>query len=79
MNLDRLSQHKEPSTSTVTSKMTRGLDTNENIIFNPNCIFCNSTERKNVKEQSSWTQQGLSVFEREEWKNVLTKAEENPR
>ena len=71
-NLDRLKEeirNVEPSTSR--NSRTPG----ETVIFKPDCIFCNSANRKNVKVKGCWSTEGMSVFNKDGWMNILDLAE----
>lgn len=76
MNLDRLQPIAGTSQPTPDSsgRMRRKPST-DHIIFNPDCIFCNSEGRKRIKTRGIWTSQGMSQFEFDGWKSVLQMAE----
>ena len=78
MNLDRLlpkaTRSQQTSDEAGGSRMRRK-GSSDNIIFHPDCIFCNSEGRKKVKIQGTWTTQGMSQFECEGWKSVIEMAE----
>ena len=69
MNLDRLKAPyvtEEPSSSRL-SRRTSG----DQVLFTPDCIFCNSEGRKKVKSQGTWTTEGKSVFDSDGWRSVV--------
>ena len=47
----------------------------DHIIFNPDCLFCESDKRKAVKVKGSWNTQGLSRFGCDGWESVQEAAE----
>ena len=53
----------------------RSGDIKDNSVFNPDCIFCGSSERKNVKIKNSWVKEKLSMFECDGWQCVFLQAE----
>lgn len=59
MNLNRLSNKPEdiPSVSKPAKRY------GDNVLFAPDCIFCNSANPKKVKINGSWTTEGLSLFQ----------------
>ena len=59
MNLNRLSNKPEdiPSVSKPAKR------SGDNVLFAPDCIFCNSANPKKVKINGSWTTEGLSLFQ----------------
>ena len=71
MNLTRLAcpPEQEQSTSRATRK------SGDNILFTPECIFCNSDKRKKIKVKGSWTTEGLSGFEFGGWQDIEREAE----
>ena len=74
MNLQRLDVNANENHESVTASRRRL--SKDNIIFYPDCIFCNSDKRKKVKVKGSWNSEGLHKFESDGWKTVLCKAEE---
>ena len=76
MNLDRLKRTASSSqTTNVTQQRMSRRSSSDKIIFNPDCVFCGSENRKKIKVKGSWTSQGLSQFEYDGWKSVLEMAE----
>ena len=63
-NLSRLSEEtpNQPENSPRCSQRNTGVK--ENIIFNPDCIFCNKEGKISVKEKGYKTTQGVSKFDR---------------
>ena len=61
MNLKRL-QVVENEEKSRTKRASRG-NGNESIIFSPECIFCNRSERKKIKVKGTWTTEGTSTFD----------------
>lgn len=43
----------------------------DKVLFKPDSIFCRSENPKKVKRRQLWATEGLSIFEREGWKNIL--------
>ena len=74
MNLHRLSPSVDPQPSTSKPKRRPSSD---QVLFAPDCIFCNSEKRKKVKLKGTWTTEGLFAFEFDGWKTVLNRAEED--
>ena len=71
MTLTRLSTSTETHPST--SQLTR--QSGDNILFKPECIFCDSEKRKKIKVKGSWTTEGLSLFEFGGWQDIEHEAE----
>ena len=73
-NLNRLNvveTVQEPSTSSTRSKR----NPSEKILFDPDCIFCNSTHLKRVKNGNTWIWEKFSVFDKTLGKTVQKLAE----
>lgn len=73
MNLDRL-KDVHTDTQATHSRSSRSSSTDHQI-FKPDCIFCNSENRKKIKTRGVWSTEGMSVFDKDGWKNVLDHAE----
>lgn len=71
-HLDRLKEYSCGSEAS-TSRPTRSQG--DQVLFKPDCIFCNSEKRKKVKVKGSWTTEGMSVFDRDGWQTILQTAE----
>ena len=81
-NLKQLTKHGEdeaPSTSglsTIQSRPKRNQSA-EQIIFKPDCIFCNKTGRIHTKKAGADTTESTASFERDGWQHILQVAEQN--
>lgn len=71
-HLDRL-QENSSGPEASTSRPTRAQG--DQVLFKPDCVFCNSEKRKKVKIKGSWTTEGMSVFDRDGWQTILQTAE----
>jgi len=71
MNLTRLALKADQQESTSRPARKSG----DNIVFTPECIFCNSEKRKKIKVKGSWTTEGLSGFEFGGWQDLEKDAE----
>lgn len=80
-NLNRLTKHDDEAPSTRGESTTRGRPkrkrSTEQIIFEPDCIFCNKTGRIHLKRAGADSTEGTASFERDGWQNVLKLAEQN--
>lgn len=76
-NLLRLQQQPEvaPESTSVQRTMRRSSSEKDSIIFQPDCIFCDSQKKKAVKVKGSWTTQNLSKFQSDGWKSVFDMAQ----
>lgn len=83
LNLHRLTASKPsndpeaPGPSTSQEGRVKCKKASEKIIFEPDCIFCNTEGRIHVKKAGIDTKEGTSSFERDGWQKVLQIAEEN--
>lgn len=83
LNLHRLTASKPsndpeaPGPSTSQEGRVKHKKASEKIIFEPDCIFCNTEGRIHVKKAGIDTKEGTSSFERDGWQKVLQIAEEN--
>ena len=83
LNLQRLTASKPsndpeaPGPSTSQEGRLKRKKASENIIFQPDCIFCNTEGRIHVKKADIDTKEGASSFERDGWQKVLQIAKEN--
>lgn len=78
MNLNRLQEIPVASTSSETTAIRprrRSSAECDKTIFKPDCIFCGSEARKVVKVKGVWSTQGMTTFESDAWKAVVTMAE----
>ena len=74
MNLNRLKPAAQSSNpERRSSQRKKSID---NILFEPDCIFCRQFGRKKVKSQSAWTTEGLSSFEHGGGETIIKLAEE---
>ena len=48
----------------------------DSTVFNPDCIFCESSERKNIRINNVRQKEKLTTFENEGWQSVFEQAEE---
>lgn len=75
MNLNRLKPRAETSTENNVHGRNKRKISGDQILFNPDCIFCGSDQRKKMKIRGSWTTQGICKFESDGWKSVMDQAE----
>jgi hypothetical protein len=76
MNLDRLTATCPTEAASTSHKRPKRQQVLKQIIFDPDCIFCNVAERIHVREGSSRTTQGTNNFERDGWQRVVDLAEQ---
>ena len=78
-NLNRLTKNIDevPSTSGVSASRPKRKAGMEQIIFEPDCIFCNKTSRIHLRKAGADTTEATASFERDGWQNVLHVAEQN--
>jgi len=74
-NLSRLKDVTEEQPPTSQIRVARRSTDKDNIVFNPDCIFCNKTGKKKVKVKGVWTTEDTTVFERGGGDTVLQCAE----
>lgn len=72
-NLDRLKDTPEDPVRSISRSSRRS--SSHCVIFQPDCIFCNSVNRKKVKVKGCWTTEGMSVFDKDGGATVLNVAE----
>ena len=77
-NLDRLAQSPSTSSSlTANQRSSRRSSTDKDqVLFKPDCIFCNSEGKKAVKVKGAWTTQGLTGFTSDAWQSIPEIAKE---
>jgi hypothetical protein len=79
MNMSRLKTVPQPGTSNEQAERLPRRSSSEgkdNILFEPNCIFCKKYERIKVKRQNAWTTKGLTNFDHGGGHNIIKLAEE---
>ena len=78
MNMSHFQVQPNPP-EPCSSRVTQRSSSSDRILFQPDCIFCNSESRKKVKVRGSWTTEGMSSFEKDGWKKVQDVAGKKPR
>lgn len=69
-NLDRLVPPEERPSSSSSHRHSSRKKSVENIIFEPDCIFCNKVGKIHVTRAGVRTTQGTASFERDGWQRV---------